>query len=210
MNVLEIDIARIKPYENNPRKKRDVEKVANSIREFGWQQPIVVDKDYVVIVGHSRLSAAKMLQEKKVPVVIANITEEKAKAYRIADNKTNEYSDWDFTALHREFSDLLDNNYGLENLGFEEHELESLITFDDANTKWLNQAEEWQGMPQYEHEDQTPYRSLTMHFMKKEHLETFLQLIKQDVTDRTRWLYFPRQEKQVLKEKAYSVNGNDV
>ena len=49
MNVLEIDIARIKPYENNPRKKRDVEKVANSIREFGWQQPIVVDKDYVVI-----------------------------------------------------------------------------------------------------------------------------------------------------------------
>jgi hypothetical protein len=83
--------------------------------------------------------------------------------------------------------------------------LESLIIFDDSNTKWLDQKEEWQGMPEYDHDDQTPYRSIIMHFMKKEDLETFLKLIKQDVTDRTRWLYFPRQENQVLKDKAYKI-----
>jgi|TARA_R100000963_G_C4639255_1_gene102971 hypothetical protein len=205
MQIEQVAIETIVPYENNPRKKRDIEKVANSIKEFGWQQPIVVDKDNVIIVGHSRLSAAKLLQCKTVPVLVADITPEKAKAYRIADNKTNEYSDWDFSALNKEFTDLLDSNYDLDSLGFEEHELESLIIFDDSNTKWLDQKEEWQGMPEYDHDDQTPYRSIIMHFMKKEDLETFLKLIKQDVTDRTRWLYFPRQENQVLKDKAYKI-----
>jgi ParB-like chromosome segregation protein Spo0J len=205
MKIEQVSIDKIKPYENNPRKKRDIEKVANSIREFGWQQPIVVDKDNVIIVGHSRLEAAKYLQYKTAPVLIADITPEKAKAYRIADNKTNEYSDWDYGALNKEFTDLLDNNFDLENLGFEEHELESLIVFDDSRTKWLDQDKEWQDMPEYAHNDETPFRSLTMHFMKKEDLETFLKLIKQDVTDRTRWLYFPRQEKQVLKDKAYTT-----
>jgi hypothetical protein len=205
MQIEQVAIETIVPYENNPRKKLDIEKVANSIKEFGWQQPIVVDKDNVIIVGHSRLSAAKLLQYKTVPVLVADISPEKAKAYRIADNKTNEYSDWDFSALNKEFTDLLDSNYDLDSLGFEEHELESLIIFDDSNTKWLDQKEEWQDMPEYDHDDQTPYRSIIMHFMKKEDLETFLKLIKQDVTDRTRWLYFPRQENQVLKDKAYKI-----
>ena len=105
MQIEQVAIDEIKPYENNPRKKLDIEKVANSIKEFGWQQPIVVDKNNVIIVGHSRLSAAKLLQYKTVPVLVADISPEKAKAYRIADNKTNEYSDWDFSALNKEFTD---------------------------------------------------------------------------------------------------------
>ena len=203
MKIEEIELDKIIPYENNPRKKRDIEKVATSIKEFGWQQPIVVDKNNVIIVGHSRHGAAKLLEYKTVPVVVANITPEQAKAYRIADNKTNEYSDWDYSALNKEFTDLLDNNYELDNLGFDEHELESLITFEDANTKWLDQDAEWQGMPEYDHDDNTPFRSMIMHFMNKENFEIFLKLIKQDATEKTRWLYFPRQEKQVLKDKGY-------
>jgi hypothetical protein len=203
MKIEQIEIDKIIPYINNPRKKRDIEKVANSIAEFGWQQPIVIDTNNIIIVGHSRFEAAKMLNNKTVPVVITNISPEKAKAYRIADNKTNEYADWDYSALQKEFTDLLDNNYELDNLGFETHELESLITFDDANTKWLDQKEEWEGMPEYEHDDKTPHRSMTVHFMSQKDLETFFQLIKQDCSDKTRWIYFPRQEKQVLKDKGY-------
>jgi len=203
MKIEQIEIDKIIPYENNPRKKRDIEKVATSIKEFGWQQPIVVDKNNVIIVGHSRHGAAKLLEYKTVPVVVANITPEQAKAYRIADNKTNEYSDWDYSALNKEFTDLLDNNYDLDNLGFEEHELESLITFDDSNTKWLDQSQEWQGMPEYDHEDKRPFRSMLIHFMTKENFEIFLKLIKQDASEKTRWLYFPRQENEVLKDKTY-------
>jgi len=205
MKIIQLEIDKIKPYENNPRKKRDIEKVATSIEEFGWQQPIVVDKDNVIIVGHSRLEAAKFLKYKTAPVLIADITPEKAKAYRIADNKTNEYSDWDYGALNQEFTDLLDNNYNLDSLGFEEHELESLITFDDSNTKWLDQSKEWQDMPEYDHNDETPFRSMIMHFMTKKDFETFLQLIQQDATEKTRWLYFPRQELNTLKDKGYAA-----
>jgi hypothetical protein len=205
MKIIQLEIDKIKPYENNPRKKRDIEKVATSIEEFGWQQPIVVDKNNVIIVGHSRLEAAKFLKYKTAPVLIADITPEKAKAYRIADNKTNEYSDWDYGALNQEFTDLLDNNYDLDSLGFEEHELESLITFDDSNTKWLDQSKEWQDMPEYDHNDETPFRSMIMHFMTKKDFETFLQLIQQDATEKTRWLYFPRQELNTLKDKGYAA-----
>ncbi len=77
MEITKLKLEDIKPYNNNPRKKIDIEKVAKSIKEFGWQQPIVVDKNNIIIVGHSRLEAAKMLKEETAPVVIADMSEEK-------------------------------------------------------------------------------------------------------------------------------------
>lgn len=122
MNVVEMNIGDIFPYENNPRKNESaVEPVANSIKEFGWQQPIVVDKDNVIIVGHTRWEAAQRLGLKKVPVLVAdNLTEEQAKAYRLADNKTNEISGWDFTALDEEMEEL--KNIDMTQFGFDELE----------------------------------------------------------------------------------------
>lgn len=82
-------IKEIRPYEHNPRNNDGaVDAVAASIKEFGWQQPIVVDKDGVIIAGHTRYKAAKKLGLKEVPVVVAeNLTDEQVKAYRLADNK---------------------------------------------------------------------------------------------------------------------------
>ena len=82
----------IKPYIKNPRKKWDIQKVAQSIKEFGFQQPIVVDRGGTIIVGHGRYEASKLLKLNSIPVTIADLPPEKAKAYRIADNKTNEFS----------------------------------------------------------------------------------------------------------------------
>lgn len=100
----------LKPYENNPRVNGEaVDKVASSIKEFGFQQPIVVDKDMVVIVGHTRLKASKQLKLKKVPVVVADeLTPEQVKAYRLADNKTNEIAEWDLDRLSEELDKILD------------------------------------------------------------------------------------------------------
>lgn len=96
------------PYKNNPRHNdQAVDSVAESIRQFGFQQPIVVDTDGVIIVGHTRLKAAKKLGLKTVPVIVAeNLSEEKAKAYRLADNKTGELAGWNFELLGIELEEL--------------------------------------------------------------------------------------------------------
>jgi site-specific DNA-methyltransferase (adenine-specific) len=107
MNVNNINISLIKPYEKNAKKhpKKQIEQVAKSIKEFGFNQPIVVDKDNVIIVGHGRYEASKYLKLKEVPVFIADLTEEQAKSYRLADNKLNE-SDWDMKLVLEELKDL--------------------------------------------------------------------------------------------------------
>lgn len=110
MEVVNMNITDVKPYENNPRiNDGAVEATANSIKEFGFQQPIVVDKDNVIIVGHTRLSAAKTLGLDEVPVVVAkNLTDEQTKAYRLADNKVGEFSIWDNKKLLQELNELDD------------------------------------------------------------------------------------------------------
>lgn len=108
MKVENWDISKVKPYEKNPRNNDDaVEATANSIKEFGWQQPIVVDNDGVIIVGHTRLKAAKKLKLEKVPVTVAdNLTEEQAKAYRLADNKTGDLAEWENDLLQQELAGI--------------------------------------------------------------------------------------------------------
>ena len=130
MQIYQRPLSDIKPYEKNPRKKHNIQKVMKSIKDFGFQQPIVVDRAGIIIVGHSRYLASQELGLETVPVVIADLSPENAKAYRIADNKTNEDSEWDFNLLNKEFTDLLDINFDLESTGFEPKELEDFFTFD--------------------------------------------------------------------------------
>lgn len=134
MKVQNMSIQDVKPYENNPRDNDGgVDAVANSIKEFGWQQPIVVDKDNVIIVGHTRYKAAKKLGLKEVPVVIAsNLSDEQVKAYRLADNKTGELTDWDFGMLNSELTEL--SNIDMTEFGFDESDLDLASSWDDAGS----------------------------------------------------------------------------
>lgn len=118
MEVKEWPIEKVKPYKNNPRNNDDaVEATANSIKEFGWQQPIVVDKDGVIIAGHTRLKAANKLGLDKVPVIIAaNLTDEQVKAFRLADNKTGELAEWNIDLLGNELDDIV--NINMSDFGF--------------------------------------------------------------------------------------------
>tara|TARA_R100001082_G_scaffold111009_1_gene92850 strand:+ start:1399 stop:1998 length:600 start_codon:yes stop_codon:yes gene_type:complete len=124
MKIKITPIDKLIPYHNNPRKNQAVDKVASSLSEFGFQQPIVVDKNMVVIVGHTRLLASQKLGFKKVPVFIADLSEAKAKAYRLADNRTNEDSTWEEELLKGE---LLDLENLISSIGFEDSELENLL-----------------------------------------------------------------------------------
>ena len=127
MQIQLIETNKILPYINNPRKNLNIDKVASSIKEFGFQQPIVVDKEFVIIVGHTRLEAAKKLGLKEVPVQIADLDENKAKAYRIADNRLNQDADWDGELLTVELNNLLSQNFNLDSIGFDEDELNDIL-----------------------------------------------------------------------------------
>jgi ParB-like chromosome segregation protein Spo0J len=119
----------IRPYEKNPRvNDQAVEAVAASLREFGFRQPIVVNEAGVIIVGHTRWKAAKKLGLAKVPVHVANdLSPEKAKAYRIADNQTATLAEWDYELLPIELKDLQAADFNLELLGFDPEELAKLL-----------------------------------------------------------------------------------
>lgn len=132
MQVKTVSIDQIKPYENNPRNNDDaVDAVANSIKEFGWQQPIVVDNGGVIIAGHTRYKAAKRLKLKEVPIVVAdNLTEEQVNAYRLADNKSGELATWNDDELQEELDKILDID--MTDFGFDlETELEDDEAIDD-------------------------------------------------------------------------------
>ena len=108
MNIVDIRLEEIKPYPNNPRNNETaIEQVKKSIGQFGFRQPIVVDKNNIIIVGHTRYYAASELKLITVPVLVASdLNDKQCKAYRIADNKTNEFAKWDIDLLRDEFMDL--------------------------------------------------------------------------------------------------------
>jgi ParB-like chromosome segregation protein Spo0J len=134
MKVEEIDIDLIKPYKNNPREipMESVQKVMNSIREFGNNQPIVVDNENVIVVGHTRWKALKQLGKAKAFVVKRDFPKGQAMAYRIMDNRSGEESKWSNKLLASELNILKDENFDLQLTGFNLTELENL-----ANDKEL-------------------------------------------------------------------------
>jgi len=126
--VIERPIADVLPYAGNPRKNDTaVSKVAASLREFGWRQPIVVDDTLTVIAGHTRLLAARSLGMTTVPVHVAKgLTAAQVRAYRLADNRTAQEAEWDNDLLALELGALADQKFDLSLTGFDADELSAL------------------------------------------------------------------------------------
>ncbi len=128
MNIINIELKKIKQYENNPRKNDEaVGPVAESIKEFGFKCPIILDKNNVIIAGHTRYKAAKQLKLKEVPCIVADdLTEEQIKAFRLADNKVGEIAEWDFDLLNMELESISFDmsSFGFNILNEEEKEIE--------------------------------------------------------------------------------------
>lgn len=126
MNVIDKKLSELKPYEKNPRKNDEAVKyVMKSIKEFGFKVPIIIDKNNVIVCGHTRYKASKKLKLETVPCIIADdLTEEQIKAFRLADNKVSEKAEWDFDLLNDELNSIFD--FDMTDFGFE---------FDNAEEK---------------------------------------------------------------------------
>lgn len=123
MQIIEVELSKLKEYENNPRNNdKAVEAVQNSIASFGFKVPIIIDNEFYIVAGHTRRKAALNLGLNKVPCIIADdLTEEQIKAFRLADNKTAELAEWDFNKLNKEIEELI--NIDLNSFGFEIQEI---------------------------------------------------------------------------------------
>jgi len=126
------------PYEDNPRvNDKAVQKVVQSIEAVGWKVPIIVDENLVILAGHTRLKAAQVLGHEEVPVHVGHkLTEEQKRAFRIMDNKSADFSEWDRDLLASEFAKLTDADFDLKLTGFDLDEIAkmtqgSLMEFDD-------------------------------------------------------------------------------
>ena len=134
MNIVNLKVEELIPYINNPRNNTEaVDKVAASIKEFGFKVPIVIDKDNVVVTGHTRLLASKKLGLQEVPCVIADdLSPAQIKAFRIADNKVSEYAEWDEDMLKVELEELEEMNFDLDSVSIDFSDFDMALDLEDT------------------------------------------------------------------------------
>lgn len=140
LNIVYKNIKELKPYKKNAKKhdKKQVEQIANSIKEFGFTQPVIINKNNCVVAGHGRILGAKKAGLKQVPTVtLEELTEGQIKAYRLVDNKLNE-SEWDYSLLDEELEDLI-GDMDMDLFGFDidmsDEELDEVIKEVKFKTK---------------------------------------------------------------------------
>ena len=210
MEILNLGLEEIKPYEKNPRNNDNaVDAVAASIREFGFKVPIIIDKDNIIVAGHTRYKAAKKLGLKTVPCIKADdLTDEQVKAFRLADNKVAEQAEWDFELLNEELETI---TIDMEQFGFDlpeddEEETPTEIIEDDV--------------PDVPEESKSKYgqvyqlgnhRLMCGDSTKKEDVDKLLNGVKADLlfTDPPYNVSMESKSKEVLKSDNYSHIEND-
>jgi len=210
MDILNLGLEEIKPYEKNPRNNDNaVDAVAASIREFGFKVPIIIDKDNIIVAGHTRYKAAKKLGLKTVPCIKADdLTDEQVKAFRLADNKVAEQAEWDFDLLNEELETI---TMDMEQFGFD-------LPIDDEEETPTEIIED--DVPDVPEEPKSKYgqvyqlgnhRLMCGDSTKKEDVDKLLNGVKADLlfTDPPYNVSMESKSKEVLKSDNYSHIEND-
>jgi len=202
MNTQEMKVDELSPYENNARRhtKEQIKQIVNSIEEFGFLNPILIDENNMILAGHGRYMAAQNLDLEKVPTIqIKNLTEAQKKAFVIADNKIATNSTWDESTLWKEIQTLNDLGFDLNILAFAELELLPIIDENVVN----DPLAEWEDMPEFIQDDLQPYRSIIMHFGEEKHVKEFFKLLDQPYSEKARYLWHPQLIHEDNESKRY-------
>lgn len=140
MEVQQIKLEDIHPYPENAKQHppEQIDKIALSIKEFGFNQPVVLDRENIIIVGHGRFEAAQLLNLKTIPAIHVDLTAEQAKAYRLADNKLNE-SEWEMDKVLQEIKALEEADFDISLTGFSKEELQQ---FESASVEEQGQLDQ--------------------------------------------------------------------
>jgi hypothetical protein len=200
-------IAELLPSARNARIHSDaqIEQLADSIQEWGWTMPVLVDERGEIIAGHGRVLAAQRLKLDQVPVMVARgWSEAQVRAYRIADNRLTENSSWDSAMLTLELNELQTLGFDTDLTGFTQVEAEQLTA--PAN----DPIREYVGMPEYEQNSAEAFRTIMLHFKDAEAVKQFCHLVQQDMSDKTKFLWFPRADRQSYVAQQFKAKkGSD-
>lgn len=204
-------VEELKPNPDNPNQhpKEQVKLLTKIIKEQGWRAPITVSVlSGFIVRGHARLEAALALKVKKVPVDFQNYDNPAQEwADLIADNKIAELATWDEGKLSKMLNeiktasvDLGFPDFDIELTGFTGSDLNNALNLepDDPNS-------EWSGMPEFKQGNHSPYKSIAIHFKNPKDLAIFAELIKQPITEKTRYIWYPKAE--IIKMDKIYKNG---
>lgn len=195
---------KIIPYDKNPRWHPDkqIELLAKLMQRFGVDQPIVVDENGVILKGHGRKLAALTAGFAEFPVVIhRDLSPADKDGLRIADNQVGLLAGWDDELLRMQVNELRNGGFDLPMLGFDDGQLNAFgLEIIKGET---DIAEEWQGMPELKQEDQSAFQSVIVHFKTQEAVNKFAKLLKQQITPKTKFIWFPHVERNKLADKRY-------
>ena len=175
-----IPISKLKPYENNARthSEKQVEKIAKSIEEFGFINPVLIDSDYGIIAGHGRVEGAKKLGMNEVPCLfIEDLTEEQKRAYIIADNKLALDAGWDYELLQIELNELNDLDFDFTLTGFDDLEL------DDESLFSMDEITEIDGYNENEDEREFFTKTFTFPIEKKKQIICYLKKHQNEIVE---------------------------
>jgi ParB-like chromosome segregation protein Spo0J len=195
------------PSARNARvhSEEQIGQIAASIREWGWTMPVLVDEAGTIIAGHGRVLAASRLGLGEVPVMVARgWSDAQKRAYLLADNKLTDNSAWDQTLLRIELADLASIGFDVPIIGFTENEIEGL-TADDTDP-----LAEWVGMPEFKQNAKAAHQTLAVHLKDAAAVDAFARLIGQPITNKTRFVWYPKAEIERYVDKQYAANDTPV
>lgn len=198
--------SKLKPYAGNPRiNDHAIPQMVASIQEFGFTIPILARSNGLVVDGHLRLKAALELKLTSVPVIVCDgWTEVQVRAFRLQANRSASWAQWDNEKLAAEIQALKVESFELDLTGFDIEELERLLVFDPNQQHGENDPHaEYKGMPEFQNQDQTPIKDLIVHFATIEDLNRFAALVKQPISQKTKYIWFPELVPVVAKDKTF-------
>lgn len=177
-----------------------VNQIATSIKEYGFVNPILIDEKGEIIAGHGRVLACEKLGLKEVScIVLTHLDEGRKRAYRIADNKLNMNTSWLDDFLKVELTELDESGIDIGLTGFSEMEWINLFKIDEGTNDPLS----YDGMPEFDQQDKTAFRSIIVHFKEQGDVDLFSKTIAKKITPKTKYIWFPEIEIDIASDKVY-------
>ncbi|ARF49824.1 ParB/Srx family N-terminal domain-containing protein [Pantoea stewartii] len=189
------------PYAHNARTHddRQVLQLVASIEEFGWTNPILIDECGEIIAGHGRVLAAEQMGIAAVPTItLSGLTDAQKAAYRIADNRLPLNAGWNGELLKLEIEALQDVEFDVGLLGFSDLELGDILGVEPDDPR-----DHWVGMPAFDQENNNGVRQLIVHFETDADVALFAQLVQQQITAKTKYIWYPEHKRESTVNKAY-------
>jgi len=189
------------PYAQNARIHSDeqISQLVASIQEFKWTNPVLIDGRGEIIAGHGRVIAASELNMDDVPTItLLGLTDAQKTAYRIADNRLPLNAGWDSELLKLEIEALQDIDFDISLLGFSDLEIGNILDIEPDDPR-----EHWIGMPAFDQDNANGVRQLIVHFETDADVALFAQLVQQQITEKTKYIWYPEHKRESTIDKAY-------